>query len=76
VKEMGAVGIAVILAALAGCTPPSPSFRGRLIQYVEAPGKADAFRKADNRCNAYGRAAEVVSFDASASRMVFRCIEP
>jgi hypothetical protein len=49
-------------------------FEGRMVQYVGGTTKAEAFRKADKVCNAYGRVATVVSFD-TVRGMAFRCVE-
>jgi hypothetical protein len=72
------IGSALCLFALAlelaGCAPISASSKGRMIQYVAGTTKADAFRKADKVCNAYGRVATVVSFD-TVRGMAFRCVE-
>ena len=69
-----AVSLCALALALAGCAPISASSKGRTIQYVGGTTKADAFRKADKVCNAYGRVANVVSFD-TARGLAFRCVE-
>ena len=68
--------IAALPPMLAGCVEPSASAMGHRLQSMSGASKAEAFRKADKTCNAYGRAAEVVSFDGSAGMLTFRCIEP
>ena len=69
------VSLCPLALALAGCAPISASSKGHMLQYAAGSSKADAFRKADKTCNAYGRVAQVVSFDAAAG-LAFRCIEP
>ncbi len=61
---------------LASCAAPAASSKGHMVQYVAGASKAEAFRAADKVCNAYGRAAETVSYDNAGRMLAFRCIEP
>jgi hypothetical protein len=70
-----AVSICTLVLGLADCAPISASSKGHMIQYVAGTSNADAFHKADKGCNAHGRVAQAVSFDA-ARGLAFRCIEP
>lgn len=69
-------GVVAVLPALAGCAAPPASSKGHRLQYVSGSSKAEAFKKADKRCNEYGRAAEAAAYDGSAGILSFRCIEP
>ncbi|MGO8798831.1 MAG: hypothetical protein ACLQJL_07065 [Roseiarcus sp.] len=71
-----ALAAAAGLIALAGCAAPAASSKGHMVQYVAGASQAIAFRAADKSCNAYGRAAETVSYDSAAQTLAFRCIEP
>ncbi len=70
------IGIAALLPALAGCAAPAASTMGRRLQEMAGASRTEAFRKADKKCNDYGRAAETVAYDGSAAILTFRCIEP
>jgi hypothetical protein len=70
------IGIATLLPMLAGCAAPSANSMGRRLQSIAGANETEAFRKADKKCNAYGRAAETVAYDGSAGMLTFRCIEP
>lgn len=47
-----------------------------MLQYVSGSSRPEAFRKADKKCNEYGRAAEATAYDGSTRLLAFRCIEP
>jgi hypothetical protein len=66
--------LCMLALALTGCAPISASSKGRMLQYVAGPTKAEAFRNANKVCNAYGRVADVVSFETLRG-MAFRCVE-
>ena len=72
-----AVGLVALLALpLPGCMASSPSSKGHSLQFLAGATREEAFRKANKGCNAYGRAAAFVSYDAAAQMLGFRCIEP
>ena len=70
------VGIVAVLPSLAGCAVSPASSKGHMLQYVSGSSKTEAFRKADKKCNEYGRAAEVTAYDGAVRMLTFRCIEP
>jgi hypothetical protein len=70
------IGFVALLPALAGCAAPTASSMGRRLQSISGASNTEAFRKADKKCNEYGRAAETVAYDGAAGILTFRCIEP
>lgn len=67
---------ALVGLSAAGCAAPSASSKGHMLQTVAGASQAEAFRAADKICNAYGRAAQQVSWDGVTRTLAFRCIEP
>jgi hypothetical protein len=73
---MRAAACAALALTAAGCAAPSASSKGHMLQTIDGASQAEAFRAADKLCNAYGRAAQQVSWDGAARTLAFRCVEP
>lgn len=61
--------------SLASCAETAASSKAHSLQFLAGP-KSEAFHKANNGCNQYGRAAEIAAYNAVTQTLSFRCIEP